>query len=140
MINLNEILYFCIFFLIFVNFYYIFVRLVKSKQKYFYKSYNKVILKSYNLSFEFFLFIKINMIFIRYQLKLKGKGEKRRRRKIPSALLGLMGEANLKFAHQSYDEAIKMCMEIIRQYSHFPDPYLVSKILFIKFFLIFLPN
>lgn len=34
---------------------------------------------------------------------------------MPKHLQGLMGEANLQFACGSTDEAIKMCMEIIRQ-------------------------
>ncbi|XP_069973320.1 general transcription factor 3C polypeptide 3-like isoform X2 [Penaeus vannamei] len=59
----------------------------------------------------------------RYQLKRKGGGEKRRRRRLPAALQGLMGEANLRYARQEYDEAIKMCMEVIRQFSHSPEPY-----------------
>ncbi|KAK7076939.1 General transcription factor IIIC, polypeptide 3 [Halocaridina rubra] len=59
----------------------------------------------------------------RYQLKRKGSGEKRRRRRLPAALQGLMGEANLRYARCQYDEAIKMCMEVIRQFSHSPEPY-----------------
>ncbi|CAL4091725.1 unnamed protein product [Meganyctiphanes norvegica] len=59
----------------------------------------------------------------RYQLKRKGGVEKRRRRRLPAALQGLMGEANLRYARCEYDEAIKMCMEVIRQYSHSPEPY-----------------
>ncbi|KAK4321495.1 hypothetical protein Pmani_007691 [Petrolisthes manimaculis] len=59
----------------------------------------------------------------RYQLKRKGGKEKRRRRRLPAALQGLMGEANLRYAHREYDEAIKMCMEVIRQFSHAPEPY-----------------
>ncbi|XP_068231271.1 general transcription factor 3C polypeptide 3 isoform X2 [Palaemon carinicauda] len=59
----------------------------------------------------------------RYQLKRKGGGEKRRRRRLPAALQGLMGEANLRYARCDYDEAIKMCMEVIRQFSHSPEPY-----------------
>ncbi|XP_076043588.1 general transcription factor 3C polypeptide 3 isoform X2 [Oratosquilla oratoria] len=60
----------------------------------------------------------------RYQLKRRGAGEKRkRRRRLPAALQGLMGEANLRYARREYDEAIKMCMEVIRQFSHSPEPY-----------------
>nr|XP_053634455.1 general transcription factor 3C polypeptide 3-like isoform X2 [Cherax quadricarinatus] len=59
----------------------------------------------------------------RYQLKRKSSREKRRRRRLPAALQGLMGEANLRYARCEYDEAIKMCMEVIRQFSHSPEPY-----------------
>lgn len=59
----------------------------------------------------------------RFQLKRKGGKEKRRRRRLPAALQGLMGEANLRFARGEFDEAIKMCMEVIRQFSHSPEPY-----------------
>ncbi|KAM4705951.1 general transcription factor 3C polypeptide 3 [Rhinophrynus dorsalis] len=41
--------------------------------------------------------------------------EKRPRSKLPRALRGLMGEANIRFARGEGEEAILMCMEIIRQ-------------------------
>ncbi|KAM8933598.1 general transcription factor 3C polypeptide 3 isoform 2-T2 [Pelodytes ibericus] len=41
--------------------------------------------------------------------------EKRPRSKLPKALRGLMGEANIRFARGEGEEAILMCMEIIRQ-------------------------
>ncbi|KAM5146923.1 general transcription factor 3C polypeptide 3 [Mantella aurantiaca] len=40
---------------------------------------------------------------------------KRPRSKLPRALRGLMGEANIRFARGEREEAIMMCMEIIRQ-------------------------
>ncbi|XP_029461922.1 general transcription factor 3C polypeptide 3 isoform X2 [Rhinatrema bivittatum] len=41
--------------------------------------------------------------------------EKRPRSKLPRALRGLMGEANIRFARGEHEEAVLMCMEIIRQ-------------------------
>ncbi|XP_014340256.1 general transcription factor 3C polypeptide 3 isoform X2 [Latimeria chalumnae] len=41
--------------------------------------------------------------------------EKRPRSKLPRALRGLMGEANIRFARGEKEDAITMCMEIIRQ-------------------------
>ncbi|OCT86295.1 hypothetical protein XELAEV_18019987mg [Xenopus laevis] len=41
--------------------------------------------------------------------------EKRPRSKLPRALRGLMGEANIRFARGESEDAILMCMEIIRQ-------------------------
>ncbi|XP_069471822.1 general transcription factor 3C polypeptide 3 isoform X2 [Ambystoma mexicanum] len=41
--------------------------------------------------------------------------EKRPRSKLPRALRGLMGEANIRFARGEREEAVMMCMEIIRQ-------------------------
>ncbi|KAG9477965.1 hypothetical protein GDO78_013124 [Eleutherodactylus coqui] len=40
---------------------------------------------------------------------------KRPRSKLPRALRGLMGEANIRFARGEAEEAVLMCMEIIRQ-------------------------
>ncbi|XP_040261605.1 general transcription factor 3C polypeptide 3 [Bufo bufo] len=40
---------------------------------------------------------------------------KRPRSKLPKALRGLMGEANIRFARGEAEDAILMCMEIIRQ-------------------------
>ncbi|CAG04947.1 unnamed protein product, partial [Tetraodon nigroviridis] len=41
--------------------------------------------------------------------------ERRHRSKLPRALRGLMGEANIRYARGEKEEAIMMCMEIIRQ-------------------------
>lgn len=41
--------------------------------------------------------------------------ERRHRSKLPRALRGLMGEANIRYARGDKDDAIVMCMEIIRQ-------------------------
>ncbi|XP_012678907.2 general transcription factor 3C polypeptide 3 [Clupea harengus] len=41
--------------------------------------------------------------------------EKRTRSKLPRALRGLMGEANIRYARGDKEDAILMCMEIIRQ-------------------------
>uniref|UniRef100_A0A8C5Q5Z0 Ral transcription factor IIIC subunit 3 n=1 Tax=Leptobrachium leishanense TaxID=445787 RepID=A0A8C5Q5Z0_9ANUR len=41
--------------------------------------------------------------------------ERRPRSKLPKALRGLMGEANIRFARGEGEDAILMCMEIIRQ-------------------------
>uniref|UniRef100_A0A8D3BL31 General transcription factor IIIC, polypeptide 3 n=1 Tax=Scophthalmus maximus TaxID=52904 RepID=A0A8D3BL31_SCOMX len=41
--------------------------------------------------------------------------ERRHRSKLPRALRGLMGEANIRYARGDKDDAILMCMEIIRQ-------------------------
>lgn len=41
--------------------------------------------------------------------------ERRSRSKLPRALRGLMGEANIRYARGEKDDAVLMCMEIIRQ-------------------------
>ncbi|XP_036396803.1 general transcription factor 3C polypeptide 3 [Megalops cyprinoides] len=41
--------------------------------------------------------------------------ERRHRSKLPRALRGLMGEANIRYARGEKEDAIMMCMEIIRQ-------------------------
>ncbi|KAG2458952.1 TF3C3 factor, partial [Polypterus senegalus] len=41
--------------------------------------------------------------------------ERRHRSKLPRALRGLMGEANIRYARGDKEDAILMCMEIIRQ-------------------------
>uniref|UniRef100_A0A3B3RHU6 General transcription factor IIIC, polypeptide 3 n=1 Tax=Paramormyrops kingsleyae TaxID=1676925 RepID=A0A3B3RHU6_9TELE len=41
--------------------------------------------------------------------------ERRQRSKLPRALRGLMGEANIRYARGEKEDAITMCMEIIRQ-------------------------
>ncbi|CAD5117133.1 DgyrCDS5941 [Dimorphilus gyrociliatus] len=45
------------------------------------------------------------------------------RSKLPPALQGLMGQANLKCASNQYDEAIKICTEIIKQEPTANEPY-----------------
>uniref|UniRef100_UPI00398E6898 general transcription factor 3C polypeptide 3 isoform X1 n=1 Tax=Pristiophorus japonicus TaxID=55135 RepID=UPI00398E6898 len=45
----------------------------------------------------------------------KMQRERRPRSKLPKALRGLMGEANIRFARGDREEAVMMCMEIIRQ-------------------------
>uniref|UniRef100_UPI00358EFD87 general transcription factor 3C polypeptide 3 isoform X2 n=1 Tax=Myxine glutinosa TaxID=7769 RepID=UPI00358EFD87 len=45
------------------------------------------------------------------------------RSKLPKALRGLMGEANIRFARGDHEEAVKMCMEIIRQAPHAHEPF-----------------
>ncbi|XP_052647039.1 general transcription factor 3C polypeptide 3 isoform X4 [Harpia harpyja] len=49
--------------------------------------------------------------------------EKRPRSKLPRALRGLMGEANIRFARGEREEAILMCMEIIRQAPLAHEPF-----------------
>uniref|UniRef100_A0A8D0HPS2 Ral transcription factor IIIC subunit 3 n=1 Tax=Sphenodon punctatus TaxID=8508 RepID=A0A8D0HPS2_SPHPU len=49
--------------------------------------------------------------------------EKRPRSKLPRALRGLMGEANIRFARGEHEEAILMCMEIIRQAPLAHEPF-----------------
>ncbi|XP_031708076.1 general transcription factor 3C polypeptide 3 [Anarrhichthys ocellatus] len=41
--------------------------------------------------------------------------ERRQRSKLPRALRGLMGEANIRYARGEKEDAVLMCMEIIRQ-------------------------
>lgn len=45
-------------------------------------------------------------------------------RKLPPALKGLMGEANLRFARGDKETAVKICLEIIRQVPTAPEPFL----------------
>ncbi|KAF4074934.1 hypothetical protein AMELA_G00228980 [Ameiurus melas] len=45
----------------------------------------------------------------------KMMNERRSRSKLPRALRGLMGEANIRYARGEKDDAVLMCMEIIRQ-------------------------
>ena len=40
---------------------------------------------------------------------------KSKKSQLSPVLQGLMGEANLNFALNKYEEAVRMCMEIIRQ-------------------------
>ncbi|KAI0230463.1 General transcription factor 3C polypeptide 3 [Lamellibrachia satsuma] len=53
----------------------------------------------------------------------KQVGQRKKRSKLPRSLQGLMGEANMKFARGETDEAIKMCMEIIRLAPTAPEPF-----------------
>jgi hypothetical protein len=56
--------------------------------------------------------------------KLPRVGVKRgRRKRLDPTLQGLMGEANLRFARGDTDNAIKMCMEVIRQDPGAPEPF-----------------
>lgn len=54
-----------------------------------------------------------------------GKGRMKRRKclRLSAALLGLMGEANLRFARGDVETAEKMCHEIIKQVPTAPEPY-----------------
>lgn len=56
--------------------------------------------------------------------------QKRRRRALPPALLGLMGEANLRYARGEKEVAISMCLEIIRQVPTAPEPFHTLSILY----------
>ncbi|XP_038604629.1 LOW QUALITY PROTEIN: general transcription factor 3C polypeptide 3-like [Tachyglossus aculeatus] len=49
--------------------------------------------------------------------------EKRPRSKLPRALRGLMGEANVRFARGEREEAIAMCMEIVRRAPLAHEPF-----------------
>lgn len=49
--------------------------------------------------------------------------ERRPRSKLPRALRGLMGEANIRYARGEKDDAILMCMEIIRQAPFAYEPF-----------------
>ncbi|XP_054719964.1 general transcription factor 3C polypeptide 3-like [Uloborus diversus] len=60
-----------------------------------------------------------------YQMELKNK-KKRTRRKmchLPKELEGLMGAANLNFAKGNTEDAIKMCMELIRTAPTAQEPF-----------------
>ncbi|XP_044587048.1 general transcription factor 3C polypeptide 3 isoform X2 [Cotesia glomerata] len=46
-----------------------------------------------------------------------------RRQQLPTALKGLMGEANLQYARGHNEVAIRMCMEIIREVPSAPEAY-----------------
>lgn len=52
-----------------------------------------------------------------------GGGSFGRRSQLSTALLGLMGEANLSFAYGRYDTAERICMEIIRQNPLASEPF-----------------
>lgn len=49
--------------------------------------------------------------------------ERRNRSKLPRALRGLMGEANIRYARGEKEDAILMCMEIIRQAPMAYEPF-----------------
>lgn len=49
---------------------------------------------------------------------------RRTRRKLPPALKGLVGEANLRWARGDEATAERMCLEVIRQAPTAPEPYL----------------
>ncbi|KAK7893277.1 hypothetical protein WMY93_022429 [Mugilogobius chulae] len=49
--------------------------------------------------------------------------ERRHRSKLPRALRGLMGEANIRYARGEKNDAILMCMEIIRQAPMAYEPF-----------------
>ncbi|XP_077535333.1 general transcription factor 3C polypeptide 3 [Haemaphysalis longicornis] len=57
--------------------------------------------------------------FLRPRLK-KSKGGGTR---LPRDLQGLMGEANLCFARGRHDDAVKMCMEVVRLAPRAPEPF-----------------
>nr|XP_040031631.1 general transcription factor 3C polypeptide 3 isoform X2 [Gasterosteus aculeatus aculeatus] len=49
--------------------------------------------------------------------------ERRHRSKLPRALRGLMGEANIRYARGEKEDAILMCMEIVRQAPLAHEPF-----------------
>lgn len=53
----------------------------------------------------------------------KGAMKRRKYFRLSPALLGLMGEANLRFARGDIETAEKMCHEIIKQVPTAPEPY-----------------
>ncbi|KAK0090104.1 hypothetical protein PV325_002936 [Microctonus aethiopoides] len=55
---------------------------------------------------------------------------RKRKRNLPPALEGLMGQANLYYAHGEYDLAKSICMEIIRQVPSAPDPFLTLALIY----------
>ncbi|KAG8224016.1 hypothetical protein J437_LFUL001093 [Ladona fulva] len=66
---------------------------------------------------------------IAFEIELQDASRKRRRnrtrkrRNMPPALLGLMGEANLRYARGDREMAVKMCLEVIRQAPTAPEPF-----------------
>ncbi|XP_063228607.1 general transcription factor 3C polypeptide 3 isoform X2 [Bacillus rossius redtenbacheri] len=56
--------------------------------------------------------------------------KQRRRRTLPPALLGLMGEANLRYAHGEKEVAVQMCLEIIRHVPTAPEPFETLAVLY----------
>lgn len=61
---------------------------------------------------------------------LNQKKVRRRRRKLPKDLQGLMGAANLAYARGFHDEAINMCMEIIKFEPSAPEPFQTLSMLY----------
>ncbi|XP_064477009.1 general transcription factor 3C polypeptide 3-like [Ornithodoros turicata] len=62
----------------------------------------------------------------RSRRRRKNKKKKKcavRRSRLPRDLQGLMGEANLRFAKGDHEDAIKMCMEVIRLVPIAPEPF-----------------
>lgn len=63
----------------------------------------------------------------RKKARTEGEGARNRnrrfRRQLPPALVGLMGEANLRYARGEKDLAEKMCYEIIRQVPTASEPF-----------------
>lgn len=57
------------------------------------------------------------------QLLDKGLTRRRKYTRLSAALLGLMGEANLRFVRGDRETAEKMCHEIIKQVPTAPEPY-----------------
>ena len=51
------------------------------------------------------------------------KRKKLIRSKLPKQLIGLVGEANLNFARGAHEDAITMCLEVIRQAPTSPEPF-----------------
>ncbi|XP_077511891.1 general transcription factor 3C polypeptide 3 isoform X3 [Amblyomma americanum] len=43
--------------------------------------------------------------------------------RLPRDLQGLVGQANLSFARGAHDDAVKMCMEVVRLAPHCPEPF-----------------
>ncbi|XP_046387081.1 general transcription factor 3C polypeptide 3 [Ischnura elegans] len=66
---------------------------------------------------------------LEFELELEGASRKRKRtrvrkrRRMPPALQGLMGEANLRYARGDREMAVKMCLEVIRQAPTAPEPF-----------------
>lgn len=54
---------------------------------------------------------------------IKNRKSYKRTSKMPTYLMGLMGEANLRFARGEYEMCEKMCFEIIRQAPYVFEPY-----------------
>ncbi|XP_014674823.1 PREDICTED: general transcription factor 3C polypeptide 3-like isoform X2 [Priapulus caudatus] len=67
--------------------------------------------------------IQVELMLDKEHRKMRRKGPAGRRSKLPRDLQGLMGEANLCFARGEHEEAIKMCMEIIRLVPTAPEPF-----------------
>ncbi|CAG0883453.1 unnamed protein product [Cyprideis torosa] len=53
----------------------------------------------------------------------KGGVTRRKGRRLPPVLQGLLGEANLRFARGNSEEAITMCLEVVRQAPYAPESF-----------------